>query len=412
MERLHIQNFAGIKSMDFEFKSVNILIGPQGAGKSVTVKLLYFFKDFFKEIIKSVFSEETKREFDKQQKDKFANYFPKESWPKGPFSIIYTLDITTISIQKTANGISLGYSENIKTTLLFLRKLLLEEQEKKKIESSLNTHVNKSSLEEVFRKNILSNFSESALNIQFFIPAGRSFFANLQKNIYSFLSDRKNLDPFIIEFGSYYENYKNTYDNNISLNGNEFDDLIFKILNGNYKRERDEDFLIHKDSRKVNLINASSGQQETLPLTLILRALFLNNTTKFRATIFIEEPEAHLFPIAQKRIVQLLARLFNAKKPNFQIFITTHSPYILSSFNNLMEAGRLTEMKPDDTDSIAKVIPIEEQLKPGCLCAYSLANGTMEDLIDKESSLISQTVLDGISNEIAAEFGKLLDIEF
>jgi hypothetical protein len=51
-------------------------------------------------------------------------------------------------------------------------------------------------------------------------------------------------------------------------------------------------------------------------------------------------------------------------------------------------------------------------LKPGLLTAYSINNGKKENLIDKETNLITQTALDSISNEIAVEFGKLLDIEF
>lgn len=31
---------------------------------------------------------------------------------------------------------------------------------------------------------------------QFFVPAGRSFFANIQSTIFSFLSDNRSLDPF------------------------------------------------------------------------------------------------------------------------------------------------------------------------------------------------------------------------
>lgn len=38
-ERLIIDNFAGIKHLEIELKKINILIGPQGTGKSVCAKL-------------------------------------------------------------------------------------------------------------------------------------------------------------------------------------------------------------------------------------------------------------------------------------------------------------------------------------------------------------------------------------
>ena len=84
VEKIHIENFGGINNMEFDFKSINLLIGPQGSGKSITVKLLYFFKNFINEIIKSIENEETKRNLDQKQKETFINFFPKESWRAYP----------------------------------------------------------------------------------------------------------------------------------------------------------------------------------------------------------------------------------------------------------------------------------------------------------------------------------------
>jgi predicted ATPase len=50
----------------------------------------------------------------------------------------------------------------------------------------------------------------------------------------------------------------------------------------------------------------------------------------------VEEPEAYLFPVAQKQIIDLIALLANQNEN--QVIVTTHSPYILSSFNNLLYA--------------------------------------------------------------------------
>ena len=78
---------------------------------------------------------------------------------------------------------------------------------------------------------------------------------------------------------------------------------------------------------------------------IILKSLNYINSTGGGYTIYIEEPEAHLFPTAQKRIVQLLARTFNNTNSNFQIIVTTHSPYILSSFNNLIYENKTRKNK-------------------------------------------------------------------
>lgn len=44
MESIHIKDFRGIEEMTLEINKINILIGPQASGKSVTAKLIYFFK--------------------------------------------------------------------------------------------------------------------------------------------------------------------------------------------------------------------------------------------------------------------------------------------------------------------------------------------------------------------------------
>lgn len=420
MEKITIQNFAGIKSMTLEIKAVNVLIGPQGSGKSVTVKLLYFFKSFFDEAVQSIISDETKAELIRQQKEKFLLFFPKESWHAGDFKIIYTTNKTEIFASKTGKKFEFGYSAN-------LDKILNRERIRFGIEKSRLIIDPKFDIVSFRRESsdkiieLLNNEISSNLSFdQNFVPAGRSFFANFQKSIYSFINENRLMDPFLMVFGTLYENTKNLYTHtssyrNISPNRDKkedkaYDALIAQILSGKYQQEKEKDFLIHDDNRKVNLLFASSGQQETLPLIVILKVM--KDFHFYGTTLYIEEPEAHLFPIAQKRIIQLLVRTFNELNPNFQVIVTTHSPYILSSLNNLMQAGKLAKEYPEKAKEIEKVVSVREQLNPDWVAAYSIANGKMKNLIEKESSLISPTILDGVSDEISIEFGKLLDIEF
>lgn len=414
MEKIKIENFAGIKSMDFEFKSINILIGPQGSGKSITVKLLYFFKSFFNEIIQRLDSDETKREIDKKQKEKFITFFPKETWPKGNFKITYTIENTSITVERLNNQIIFDYSENLKKVINKIRKVSSDEKKRISEDPKRTTYSFKRQLNDKLENHFKQEIAVESMYSQFFIPAGRSFFANIQKSIFSFLSDNRSLDPFLIEFGSFYENLKRFYSRETHFEkiDKEFDEIISQILNSKYQREKEKDFLIHNDQRKVNLSNASSGQQETLPLVVILKVLNELQFSGNGATIYIEEPEAHLFPNAQKAMVKLLARTFNNKNSKFQIIVTTHSPYILASFNNLLQAGRLSKLKPEKDKNISKVVTKQEQISPDLISAYSLNLGKKVDLIDNESKLISQTILDSVSNEISIEFGNLLDIEF
>jgi len=403
--------------MEFDFKSINILIGPQGSGKSVTVKLLYFFKNFINEIIKNIENEETKRDLDQKQKETFINFFPKESWSKEDFFISYSYENTSIYIKKIDNKISFDYSENVKAVLKKGKKIYQDEKAKLLENRKVPNFSTKRQINEKIQNYVKGELGSFSTYDQFFIPAGRSFFANIQSSIFSFLNDNRSLDPFLIEFGSFYENLKRFHNDILSdeKNDKEYDELISQVLNSTYVREKEKDYLVHKDQRKVNLTNASSGQQETLPLVIILKTLTRINSEGGGFTLYIEEPEAHLFPTAQKRIVELLARTFNSTDNKFQIFVTTHSPYILSSFNNLIYSGNINNklrVEGKKSDLLNKVIPRKEQLDSGMFSVYSLRNNEQKYLIEKESKLISPTILDSVSDEISIEFDKLLNIDF
>lgn len=416
-ESILIENFGGLKKMSLELKSINILIGPQASGKSISAKLIFFFKNFSTEILKSVENGESKRELDAKQKEKFNTYFPKESWPKNNFRIEYQINNSFIIIERKASkALAFNYSEDFKKILIKGRKFYIEEQKKVEQEIRIPTYKINKNTRHRFYDCLRNEISEISSYSQFFVPAGRSFFANIQTSIFSFLSNNKSLDPFLIEFGSFYENFKRfAYDEELSSErklDKSFDKLINEIMSGSFLREKDKDYIIHNDSRKVNLTNASSGQQETLPLVLVLKTLNKLHFSNGGATLYIEEPEAHLFPTAQKKIVQLLARTFNNKRSNFQIIVTTHSPYILSSFNNLLEAGKIIQEQPNKTNNVQKVIAKEEILNPNDIIAYSVFAGQKKVLLDDETKLISQNILDSVSDEIAIDFGKLLDIEY
>jgi len=408
-EKIYIENFGGLDKIEFDIKAITIIIGRQASGKSVTVKLLFFFKDFFADILESIDNEDNKREFDKKQRNKFIGFFPKESWSEGNFKIKYILEESYIEISRSkGKSMKIDYSDNIKKILRKGREIVKSEQEKR---DKVNPFKFREKIRQKLDAYLMKEVPELLNYSQFFIPAGRSFFAQVQSSIFSFLSDNRQLDPFLVEFGSFYEVFKRTY-TNLDFNNKKDAHLISQVLNSYYKQEKNKDYLIHEDNRKVNLGNASSGQQETLPLVLVLHILKEMNFSKIGTTLYIEEPEAHLFPTAQKRIIQFLARTFNSKRNQFQIIVTTHSPYILSSFNNLIQAGKIIEEDQTKRDSVYEVIPKEEVLQPENLIAYSLKSGKKEIVIDAETKLISNNVLDEVSDEIAKEFGQLLDIEY
>ncbi|MFM7279458.1 MAG: AAA family ATPase, partial [Microcystis aeruginosa] len=255
----------------------------------------------------------------------------------------------------------------------------------------------------------------------FFIPASRTLFVKyFTKNIFAFLANNFDLDPLIINFGSNYENAQRQYriiNESESLFQDKKDDkklydqiklISEKILSGSYAREKDQDWLYHADGRKINLIDASSGQQEALPMLLILLVFpffypYESNQSNqfFSHQFFIEEPETHLFPSAQRDMVELFTLLYANK--NCRFFLTTHSPYILTALNNKIMAANVEPVKAEKSLGYKNTIQFQD------VSAYTISNGQTQSILDTEVNLIGINNLDAVSDELSQEFEEILE---
>jgi len=418
-EKLTVKNFAGITDLEIEIKRINILIGPQASGKSVCAKLLFYFKNFVWEILLVVVNEQTKRTLDSNYSKKFEEYFPPDSWGKQDFFIRYEVAniFIEVSRKKESKGkIVFSYSELFKKEFTelrnFLKKIRTHSSEEYPKYKSLDRFTTSLMLREIFVDFLVTSIGREAAFSQLFIPAGRSFFANLQNNIFSFLSSNNVLDPFLREFGSIYENIKRE---GLSINRlenkdiqEEIDTLIENSLCGKHVHEKGKDFLEVPDGRRISIANSSSGQQETLPLTVMLAALSCQVSSH---TVYIEEPEAHLFPSAQRNIVELIATVFNCRKEQLQFFITTHSPYILTALNNLLQAGILYQESSRDVQrQLEKIVSRYKSLDVSDLSAYVLMDGKCRSIVCPETGLIDAKVIDSVSDDLAIEFEQLLNL--
>jgi len=427
-EKLIIKNFVGIKDLEIEVKKINVLIGPQASGKSICAKLLFYFKNFPWDIISAVENVDTKRKFDTTYSKKFIEYFPPESWGNNEFLIRYELYSMFIEIKRlnsnNKNKILITYADSYNQELLKLRKVL-NEFRGTNISKNIRYEqiiMGNSTVRGHLSRHLSQSLCKEASFTQLFVPAGRSFFANLQNNIFSFLHTSNVIDPFLKVFGSTYESVKmleiDTLQSLIKLEHLdeknilcEMIEIVEKALCGKYLRYKGRDYIETIDHRRVSLSNTSSGQQEILPLLLILTTLpFLVEATTGR-TVYIEEPEAHLFPQAQKHIIELIATLFNYHEDKLQFFITTHSPYTLTSFNNLLQAGILyKELDAEHLEELEKIVPRYKALSPEDFSAYALADGKCTSIICPETRLIDATIIDSVSDDLAIEFDNLLNL--
>ncbi len=416
-ETLEINDFAGIKHIELDLRKINILIGPQATGKSVCAKLVYYFKSFTNEMLMAFENdpETSKPQFDKIFLIKFEKYFPPTNWAKKEFKIRYELHDSYIEITRqdtSKSKLQLEYSDYFRKELSNIRKDFREAL------NAANPDIAPLSLDrmrlfgevkEHIDQRLRDQFGDPAGFDSYFVPAGRSFFAVMDKNIYSFLSGDKAIDPFLIEFGRFHTALKKYLS---AFSKPDIDASVQEILAGKYVRAKDEDFLDTNDGRRIALANSSSGQQEILPLVAILKLFSYASYPDYGTSIFIEEPEAHIFPTAQRQIVELMAMVFNSSLKPVQYIITTHSPYILTAFNNLLEAGVLSKkLDGEKKKQLEKIVPPSKWLDPEDVRVYSLANGHAKLICCEETGLIDTNIIDDVSNDLSVQFGALLELE-
>ncbi len=181
--------------------------------------------------------------------------------------------------------------------------------------------------------------------------------------------------------------------------------LIQEVLKGKYIFRDNEERLYIDEEHFVKINYTSSGQQETVWIFNILVHLLCNSAKAF---IVLEEPEAHLYPQAQKSIVEMLALISNK---NCGILLTTHSPYILGALNNLIYAKYLSkrcEIREKVMEEVDRIFHIKNQ------DAYFLEDGRIQSCKeeDEEGGLIINEVIDGASFEINTLYDKLFEIGY
>ena len=91
--------------------------------------------------------------------------------------------------------------------------------------------------------------------------------------------------------------------------------------------------------------------------------------------------------------------------------MTTHSPYILSSCNLLLEAYKVAQQRPELADEIDKIVPRAYWLNPEEFAAYYVADGTVKPITDTRTHLIGSNELDAVSGDISDSFRQLLRLQ-
>lgn len=376
-------------------------------------------KEIPQEVIRSVVEGNTKRVFVSSMKTKFEEMFPKYSWQSQDFTIHYKNSHYYVTIENKNGKLSVLFSEDIDKAMRqgkgVMKKIGVDENKGQTLLGGSSYRLTESIRQAILGCLFKSN-DEKKVEITTYIPAGRSFFANLKDNVFSFLSSNIKIDYFLTEFGSIYEQTKSTrlFNTNFAKNTpSAVQKIVEQLICGRHIREKGQDW-INGVHGKVNVANSSSGQQESLPMALMLSIWPYTSFAQMYRSFIIEEPEAHLFPEAQGLVVSLIANAYNVHEKHSSYTITTHSPYILTAINNLIQADntiKACSYKESVVDAVSNIIPKNEHISFDDVCAYMINDGYSVNILNEEMRLIDANKIDEISNKFAAKFSALLDIE-
>lgn len=421
-ERLTIRSFAGIDNVSIDIARITALIGPQASGKSITAKLLYFFRSVWQQLF---FTSDAEFGADSRKdavKDQFRRYFPPETWGSSVFVVEYEIGEHKILIRRAP---SRGKPSD--GLILYLPAFvdgLFEKMEGFVSEAASKTPSHNIGLRryEAWRRiepELSAILGQNYFSSQLFIPAGRAFFSNVENNVFSFIArSEKKLDPFLAEFGEYFSLVKSQgYRRQVKR---EFSTALGQgLLGGTLVIEKDKEYVQTKDGRSLPLGNLSSGQQEALPLLLMIEGFgdddvfFGRGNERSRHASYIEEPEAHLFPDFQRKVTEKIVEHALLKDGAQGLFVTTHSPYVLATLNNLLLAGRIGSARSrEKRDAVSAIVPQSQWVQRKQISVFAFSADGCCSLMDDESGLIDADYLDSVSTKIASTFESLLEIEF
>jgi hypothetical protein len=436
MRKLTVKNFSVIKDAELEFGKITVLIGPQASGKSLLCKLAYFLsKQTIDLALETILSGESFDFFRLEIARLFIDWFPINAWENdGSFVRFECGDFWVESRIGSGTGqfnLEFRFSSQFEEAYLQLDGLTQDG-------AGFSSDFSSDRREQIRAKfNLLLTVAlpgDPFVHQALYIPGGRVFFVNSSLG-FSALQN-PDIDPLVREFSTKIA-WGDAWRPNPIVGHESLQrlDLIrrdFTAIVGGYVEGRNTNARFRRflDGREVPLTLLSSGTQELLPLLNVLEQMATGQRDRIlfprpnslpgmqgrlvlsKGLIYLEEPESNVFPSTQYDLVRLIAVLSYEQILDFSWIITTHSPYILSSFNNLLEAWQVGYTDKERSEAVRKLIDEKYWVNPDEFRAYSIEDGFLKSIMDEETHLISDNYLDAVSERIGGEFDELLRIGY
>ncbi len=401
-EKLIIKNFGPFtEQVEFEFNKYSVIIGPQASGKSIVAKLITIFRnsrlvDYFEESLKNFniaifISKDTEIYY-------YSDIYSAKFF-KGEIEFEINKNVENILDKNQQGDIDLlaEYLKQFKAVEHSIDSLKVKEisELKKKIALLImKLGFDKEENIEAFGKaTFIPHFKDS-----YYIPSERLFYAMFKESISSIIKADIPLPKVLIELGAMVEDLRNRNETNLL----EFQQIRFE--------QRNDKLMISIGENKIPISFASSGIQSLYPILLICNSLKNKEIQAKREhqyiSVAIEEPELNLFPQAQNEITKKIIESVNSTE-NVRVIITSHSPYILTTINNLLFKGKLKKLV-ESKDGTESEINFNDSINFEDISAYYIEDGKVDNLIDPQTQLINAKKLDAISYTINNEFTELM----
>ena len=421
MAYIQLRKFGPVFECQMEVRPFTVLTGPQASGKSTIAKAIFFFRtvaqDFIDQIQtrtrEDVYHTTFENDLKKRLRSKFLQMFGS-SWSmpldmglhyeysKG---VAIDLCLKSNAIASVRNFIDFSFSDAI---LEFI----------KQYEDYTERGWDEDSWQKL-QQEIQALFSDGYDTI--YIPAGRSLATLLTDQLMPLLSSEGRSLDFCMQsyvqkissirpqIGGGLSDLLDSVLHTTQLRVNQdalrrLTKLMQGVLHARYVYDRGEEKLFFDEDRYVKINFASSGQQESV---WVFNLLYFHLVKNRKIFLIMEEPEAHLYPDSQKRMAEAIG-LF-AHEGN-QVLVTTHSPYILGQFNNMLYAGELQERAGERYEQqLHDVLHPLSYLSFAETRAVHVHDGTVEDAV--RNGLICNELIDDASKEINEETDALMTVE-
>lgn len=436
MHRLIIHQLGPIKHCELECSSFMTLTGFQASGKSTIAKAVYYFRTIKEDIIELAVRQTLNKnwivgledsdypETVKDLEDGLKRYLVKKyrntfglvkGREHGTYLEYYFTETCFVKFilspdmeVPVPNECQIIFSDELsnflqkKNDCFSITPLGVPEKEKKQMYAEL-----------------YQLFDDSCIVV--YIPAGRSMITLLSQQfnyIYATMDDsqRGSLDSCTRDYIERTLRLKGEFSDGLygltpvfpekydlpSESVRQAVNLIKAVLRGDYRCSKGEEQIILADGKYVKLNYASSGQQECV---WILNLLYYYLLQQKQVLFIIEEPEAHLFPESQKYITELIALV---NRCGHSIILTTHSPYVLGTLNNLLYACTIPKQYQKKA---SEIIHKSSWIDFHCFASWFVKNGTIENCMDEEIHMIQNEKIDEISKVINDDFERLLDLQ-